>query len=166
MSAANKMPPQHPFMDKEVLLNLTNGISQTLKTMAELTANFEKPFISAGWVPPNEISVLLNMESDPYKGMIYFHFAKFVAELTIEKMTGSKAEADSPEILDGVGEISNIFYGAAKTKLNQLGFQLKLTQPLPHWTKDLPPKVGNTISLVIPFKIEEKACYIEIALPL
>lgn len=165
MSAANKSPGHHPFMDKEVLLNLTNGVAETLKTMADMSTHFEKPFISTSWAPPNEISVFLNVESDPFRGMIYFHFLKSVAELAIEKLTGSKPTPDSPEILDGVGEISNIFYGLAKTKLNQLGFQLKLSQPHPYWTKELPPRIGNTVSLVIPFKIENQACYIEIALP-
>lgn len=166
MSAANKAPAHHPFMDKEVLLNLTNGVSETLKTMADLTAHFEKPFISSSWAPPQEISVFLNVESDPFRGMIYFHFAKKMSEMVIEKLTGSAVTPDSPEVLDGVGEISNIFYGAAKTKLNQMGFQLKLTRPNPFWTKDLPPRVGAHVSLVIPFKIEEHACYIEIALPM
>ena len=66
--------------------------------------------------------------------------------------------------LAGVGEISNIFYGAAKTKLKESGFDLNMTIPQPCWTKDLPAVANKSLVMIIPFKIENKDCFVEIVL--
>lgn len=164
MSAAQKPKASHPFMDREVLANLTSGVVQTLKAMAGLDAIFEKPHVSNNWKAPDEISVFLNLDTDPYKGQIFFHFNKNIAKTIIETMIGSPVDENSNDILDGVGEISNIFYGATKTKLNEMGFKLQIAAPHPYFTKDLPPRVGNAISMVIPFNINKAPCYIEIVI--
>ena len=162
MSAAAKINTQHPFLNKDVILNLAGEITNTLKVMANIEARFEKPFAIANWKSPKEISVVLALDTAELKGKIHFHFDKYVAQEIISNLTGSQINEDSEEMLDGVGEISNIFYGAAKTKLNQIGFHLTLSSPHPCWTKDLPPTVGHSICLIIPFKVSDKDCYVEI----
>lgn len=162
MSAARKIKAEHPFMDRELVLSFANGVVDVLKMMAQVDANFEKPFAAVNWKSPTELSVHLALNSDPYKGKIVFHFDKTVAQSIIEQMTGSEVSPSLEEILDGVGEISNMFYGAAKTKLNMVGFQLAMTLPVPVLTKNLPVYVTDTTSMVIPFRILEKLCYVEI----
>jgi chemotaxis protein CheX len=162
--AAPKITSDHPFMNRDVIMNLSNGMSTTLKLMANIDTQFEKPFSDKAWSSPKEISVLLSLDSDFFKGQIVFHFDKHVAKKIIENMIGSQVAEDSPEILDGVGEISNIFYGAAKTKLKESGFNLQLTIPQPLWTKDLPVPIQKSIVMVIPFKVENKDCFVEITL--
>ncbi len=161
---APKIDVTHPFMNRDVILNLSNGMSTTLKMMADIEASFEKPYASVDWKSPKEISVFLILDTDSYKGQVLFHFDKAVAKKIIENMVGSAVAEDSPEILDGVGEISNIFYGAAKTKLKEAGFDLKMTIPQPCWTKDLPPVTNKSLVMIIPFKIENKDCFVEIIL--
>jgi chemotaxis protein CheX len=165
MSAAKKIEPGHPFMDGNVIMNLANGINTTLKTMTDLVANFDKPFIGQNWKPTSEFSVFLDLGVDPFKGQIFFHFDKLVAKTIIEKMTGAALdEGNSEEILDGLGEVSNMFYGSAKTKLNELGFKLKMSIPHPSLTEKLPPRVGENTAMVIPFKVLGKNCFVEIVI--
>lgn len=161
---APKIDLTHPFMNRDVILNLSNGMTTTLKLMAQIDAHFEKPYASTDWKSPKEISVFLVLDTDAYKGQVLFHFDKAVAKKIIENMIGSSVPEDSPEILDGVGEISNIFYGAAKTKLKEAGFDLNMTIPQPCWTKDLPEMVTKSLSMIIPFKVEDKDCFVEIVL--
>ncbi len=162
MSAAPKINTSHPFMDREVVMSFGNGVIEVLKMMADVEAHFEKPFAAMNWQSPTEVSVHLTLSSDPYKGKIQFHFDKAIAKSIIEKMTGAGIEPDSPEILDGVGEISNMFYGAAKTKLNLQGYNLNMSLPKPCWTKDLPKPIATLTCMVIPFKISTALCYVEI----
>lgn len=165
MSAAKKIEAGHPFMDSTIILNLANGINTTLKIMTDLVANFDKPFVGQNWVPTTEFSVFLDLSVDPFKGQILFHFDKLVAKSIIEKMTGSTLEEDkNDEILDGLGEVSNMFYGTAKTKLNELGFKLKMSIPHPYLTKKLPLRVSDGTVMVIPFKVLGKSCFVEVVI--
>lgn len=163
MSTAKKIDAGHPFMDSSVILNLANGINTTLKTMTDLVANFDKPHVGENWKSPTEFSVTLELSVPPFKGLLLFHFDKTVAQSIIEKMTGSAVESsNTTEIMDGIGEVSNMFYGTAKTKLNELGFKLQMSVPKPGLTADLPTPVGEFKNMVIPFKIIGKSCFVEI----
>ena len=165
MSAATKLNPQHPFLDRDVILSLANGVTETLQTMASTVANFEKPYVSKDWVTPCQIAVFLELHSEPFRGQVRFHFDNAVAKGIIERMLGSEIDQiDNVELLDGVGEIANIFFGLAKTKLNAIGFKLNMSTPHPCLSKDLPPLLGEKTLLIIPFKVDEKLCYVEMIL--
>lgn len=163
MSAAKNLDVQHPFLNGSVILNIANGVTETLQTMAQTDAHFEKPFAAKDWKTPTDITVYLDLKSDPFLGQVRFHFDTAVARGILEKMLGAEVSDENlAEILDGVGEISNIFFGVAKTKLNQLGFKLEMSVPHPVKSKDLPETIGNKTCLVIPFKVNEKLCYVEL----
>ena len=165
MSAAQKLDPQHPFLNSNVILNISNGVTETLQTMAQTEAHFEKPYVAKDWKTPTDITVFLELKSDPYHGQVRFHFDKSVARGILEKMLGSAInETDLAEILDGVGEISNIFFGVAKTKLNLLGFKLEMSVPHPVKSAELPETIGNKTCLVIPFKVGDTLCFVEMIL--
>lgn len=161
MSFANKISPEHPFMNREVILNFTNEMSNTLSMMAQVEASFGKPFITANFKSPNEISVYLILNTDQFKGKVQFHFDKDIAKTIIGNMVGADMQENWNDVLDGVGEISNIFYGSAKTKLNEIGFHLNSSSPHPCWTKNLPINIGQSLCMVIPFMIQDKECFVE-----
>ncbi|MFZ3229460.1 MAG: chemotaxis protein CheX [Pseudobdellovibrio sp.] len=165
MSAAQKLDPSHPFLNSKVILNISNGVTETLKTMAQTDAFFEKPYVVKDWKAPTDITVFLELKSDPYLGQVRFHFDKSVAKGILEKMLGSAvSDNDLSEILDGVGEISNIFFGVAKTKLNLIGFKLEMSVPHPVKSEDLPVTIGDKTCLVIPFRVDQTLCFIEMIL--
>lgn len=163
MSTAKKIEAGHPFLDSSVILNLANGINTTLKTMTDLVATFDKPFAGQNWKPTSEFSVTLELSITPFKGLLFFHFDKSVAQSIIERLTGSAVDSsNNVEILDGIGEVSNMFYGTAKTKLNELGFKLQMSVPKPGLTSELPARVSDFKNIIIPFKILGKSCFVEI----
>ena len=165
MGAAAKLNPQHPFLDRDVILSLANGVTETLQTMSATTTTFEKPFVASDWKTPCPIAVYLELHSDPFKGQVRFHFEASVAKGIIERMLGSKIDnLDYTELLDGVGEISNIFFGLTKTKLNNIGFKLTMSTPHPCLSKDLPAVEGQPTYLIIPFKVDQTLCFIEMIL--
>jgi chemotaxis protein CheX len=162
MSAAQKLNSQHPFLDRDVVMSIANSVAESLKVLADVTAEFEKPFSGSDWSSPTEFSVYLSLDSKPFLGKIQFHFDREVAKFVIEKITHSPCGNDTEEIFDGIGEISNIFYGSAKTKLNMLGFKLQMSLPVPSLTKNLPPAPSTHKCMIIPFKVNNALCYVEI----
>lgn len=164
MSIAVKLSPQHPFLQRDVIMTLANGLAESLKTMSSLEPHFEKPFVARNWRTTSEVSVYLTLDSAPYKGRLFFHYQKSAAKEILEKMTGSEVAPDSDEILDGMGELSNIIFGSVKTKLNTLGFTLLMTVPKPCWSKELPISISDSICMVIPFTVGGVICYVEITI--
>ena len=162
MTAVRKIPAQHPFIDPAVILNVSNGVTETLQVMAKITADFQKPFIASNWRAPTDFSVHLTLNSDPYRGRIQFHFNKNIIKQIIKNMLDEGAATDDESLLDCIGEITNMFYGAAKTKLNASGFNLSMTIPKPCLTQKLPQATHETTCMVIPFKVDAEVCYIEI----
>lgn len=164
MSAAPKISPEHPLLNREVILNFSNGVSETLKTMTGIESTFEKAFVEKNWKPKTDVSVYLDLQSEPYTGQIRFHFDKLVLASLFEKMLGQAVDPNSSEVQDCIGEISNICYGYAKSKLNERGLSLKMTLPHPCLTKDLPEAVSVHPHIVIPFKVLGYNCYIQIVI--
>lgn len=162
MSTAAKIPAEHPFLDRDVILNFSNGVAETLQIMAGVGSVFEKGFVEKNWKAQNDISVFLDLKSEPYTGQIRFHFNKFVLAKLFEKMLGQTINPDSREVLDCLGEISNMCYGYAKAKLNEKGFQLKMTIPHPSPTENLPEVFSRHPHIIIPFKVFDQQCHIQI----
>lgn len=164
MSTAPKISKEHPFLNRDVILNFSNGVIETLQTMAGVESSFEKAYVEKNWHAPNEISVYLDLQSEPYTGQIRFHFNKAVLAGLYEKMTDQAVDPNAPEIVDCLGEISNMCYGYAKGKLNEKGFTLKMTLPHPSNTADLPEVYSQHPHIIIPFKVFNEVCHIQIVI--
>lgn len=162
MSTAPKISQEHPFLNREVIMNFSNGVAETLQIMAGVGSTFDKGYVEKNWKAQNEISVFLDLKSEPYTGQIRFHFSRSVLAKLFEKMLGQTVDPNSQEVLDCLGEISNMCYGYAKAKLNEKGFQLKMTIPHPVPTEDLPEVVTQHPHIIIPFKVFDQACHIQI----
>ena len=78
-------------------------------------------------------------------------------------MIGEPPKEFNDDVLDGIGEITNIVYGSMKAKLNPLGYEFRMATPKSQFTKDI-EKVKLQKQLMIPFQIENYQCYIEIAM--
>jgi chemotaxis protein CheX len=164
MTAARKIDNSHPFMQPKVIVSLKTEISKALDTMTGFKSDFGKPELSMNYVPQTQISVILKLNSLQHQGEVRFHFHEKAAQAIIEKMTGSNIDCQSTEILDGMGEVSNIFYGAAKTKLNSMGYKLNVSVPSPYFTKDIPEFLQNYFSMILPMNINGFDCSLEIIL--
>ena len=164
MSAAAKLPREHPFLNAEVITSFSSGVTDTLQIMASVKGIFEKPYIEKDWKAKSDICVCLDLESGSYVGQIRFHFKKSVLIQLYEKMLNEKVGNDSPELMDCAGEFSNMCYGNAKTKLNDKGFLLQLTLPSPGRTVDLADWGSPYPQIIIPYKMFDEECQIQIVI--
>ena len=165
MSAAIKVPQLHPFLNSSVILDISNGMFETTEAMAQVVCICEKSFVENKWKSPTTYSVRLDVESLPYRGQILFHFsAKSLSEIykVIVQIEGDIPTAE--DLLDCLGEVSNQAFGVAKGKLNKDGYSFKMTMPQPILTEQLVIPDSKYPSIVVPFKLFEELCYIQLVL--
>ena len=163
MSTAIKISTlKHPIFEKLVVENICAGIQGTLSQLGSFQLDFKPHFFASTWEVPTPISVVLNIKQNEKPLQVRFHFdPKPVIEI-LEGMLGDKVDPESQDILDGVGEISNMIYGLIKTKASGSGFQFGMGRPEACFTKNLPATVNpNGQSLVIPFTVNGSICHFE-----
>ena len=163
MSTALKISTlKHPLFEKIVVDNICAGIRGTLDQLGTFKTEFQPHFFASEWTVPTPISVVLNLKQNDHPLQVRFHFdPKPVIEI-LEGMIGDKVDPESQDILDGVGEISNMIYGLIKTKASGSGFQFGMSRPEACFTKNLPASLHpNGQSLVIPFSVNGGICHFE-----
>lgn len=164
MNSEKKYVPVHPFLNRDVILNLSNGVVETIETMSGIKSTFDKPFVEKNWKPENDISVYLNLNSSLFKGRIYFHFNKLALSYFYEKVMGNVVDPDGIELIDCLGEISNVCYGFAKAKLNDKGLKFQMSIPQPCKTIELEPIESPKPHIIIPLVVHGYACQIQIVI--
>lgn len=163
MSTAAKLSStMHPVFEKLVVDSICAGISDTLKQLGPFKTEFKPHFFTKSLTVPTPISVTLNLKQNDQPLIVRFHFdPKPIVEI-LEGMLGDKVDPESQDILDGVGEISNMIYGLIKTKSSNTGFQFGMGRPEACFTKNLPPIAAPSAqSLVIPFAVNGATCHFE-----
>lgn len=165
MSAAIKVPQLHPFLNSSVILDISNGMFETTEAMARVVCVCEKSFVENKWKSPTTYSVCLDIESPPYRGQILFHFsAKSLREFYKAIVEIAGEVPTTADLLDCLGEVSNQAYGLAKGKLNADGYSFKMSMPKPVLTEQLVIPDSKFPSIVVPFKLFEELCYIQLVL--
>lgn len=159
----NLLETKHPFQDANVINALAEGIKNTLGEMAQLQCEFGRPFVEKDWNAVADGTGVMELKSIKHKGFMLIHFPKDAIFKIIGNMVGEPPKEFNNDVLDGIGEITNIVYGSMKAKLNPLGYEFRMATPKSQFTKDL-EKIKLQKQLMIPFQIENYKCYIEIAM--
>jgi CheY-specific phosphatase CheX len=133
-----------------------------LSQLGSFTTTFKPHFFAKEWTAPTPITVIVNIKQNEQPLQVRFHFdPKPVIEI-LEGMLGDKVDPNSQDILDGVGEISNMIYGLIKTKASGSGFQFGMGRPEACFTKNILPNTNpNGQSLIIPFSVNGGECHFE-----
>lgn len=130
--------------------------------MANINCFFENSFKNKNWKSPTEYSVFLDFKSSPAAGQIRFHFPKATLNSLYNGITHLNIVPDCASLLDCIGEISNVSYGNVKRVLHGQGFSLNMALPHPVKTENLPELNICHPQVIIPFKIYDEICFIEI----
>ncbi len=68
------------------------------------------------------------------------------------------------ELLDCLGEVCNQAYGVAKRNLNLDGYSFQMTSPHPIMTQQIASLESKFPSIVVPFKLFDELCYIQLVI--
>lgn len=98
--------------------------------MAQMELTPEKPKLKSDDIAKGDVSGLIGMVSDQAKGSLSITYEGSLAIATMKKMVGEGPDEVNDEIIDLVGEITNMVTGGAKRMLSEKGFEFDMATPM------------------------------------
>lgn len=108
-----------------------------------LNITYDKPFLNPDRDHLQDVSAIIGLAGEA-KGAIVLSFSRESAIAIISKLTRTKYIALSKEVIDGVGELTNIIAGNAKKDLEEYRIEISLPGVVTgsnyriNWPKDIP----------------------------
>jgi chemotaxis protein CheX len=117
-------------MKVEFINPFLSSMLNVMSTMAQMELVPEKPKLKNGPASKGDVSGLIGMTSDQAKGSLSITFDAALAIATMKKMVGEGPDEVNDEIIDLVGEITNMVTGGAKRILSEKGFEFSMATPM------------------------------------
>ncbi len=142
-------------MDVRFINPFLEGTVSVIKTMAFLDPIPGKPFLKKDNLARGDISGIIGM-TGKVKGSLALSFSEACILKVVSNMLGEEINSINGEIKDAVGEITNMVSGAARKKLEAIGFVITAAIPTVVSGKDhsIVHVLGGP-SIIIPFDIPE-----------
>jgi chemotaxis protein CheX len=108
-----------------------------------LKVTYDKPFLNPDRDKLMDVSSIIGLAGDA-KGAIVLSFSRQTAIAIISIFSGTKYKALTKEVIDGVGELTNIVAGNAKKDLDEYKISISLPGVITgkgyqiHWPRDIP----------------------------
>lgn len=118
------------MMKAEFINPFLNATKNVIETMAQTPVQAKKPMLKDGTTTYGEVTGIIGMASETVSGTMVVSFS----EKCILKIVGNmlmedpKAKIDD-EIVDAVGELTNMICGGAKAELAKLNHKFDLATP-------------------------------------
>ncbi|MCB0323217.1 MAG: chemotaxis protein CheX [Bdellovibrionales bacterium] len=143
----------NPFIDSAL---------NVLSTMAQTEAFSGTPKLKVDNVTWGEVTGLIGMAGDNVVGNLIISFDEPSILGIVSRMLGENFLSISDEIVDAVGEITNMISGGAKAKLATEGFQFNMATPVMVQGKHVKMSQLTTSPIIsIPFETNEGKFVIE-----
>ncbi len=150
-------------MNVEFVNPFITSLRNVLGTMASTELTPGKPNKKNGKTAKGDVSGLIGMVGPKVKGSFSVSFEQKLSLSIMEKMVGEVHTEINPDIIDMVGEITNMVTGGAKLELGTKGFEFEMATPL------VVSGVDHTVThkvdgptLIMPFESANGKAYLEI----
>ena len=110
-------------MDVRLLNPFIEATLHVLKTVASTQVQAGKPYLRKEKTATGDVSGIIGLTGEA-KGTISVSFSEGSILSIVSKMFGEEVKELNDEIMDAVGEISNMISGQARQKLETLGRSL------------------------------------------
>lgn len=158
----NAKPNQSPEFNEKIINAFCEGLQKTIESMANVKIAFGKPSLELNWKTTGDITGIVDFDTSNFKGSIYIHFHKISLINFYNTILGENQTDINEDVIDCIGEISNMAYGVAKGILDPL--KLNFSMSLPKKLRTIELSRLNTPHILIPFVLFEKDCQLEISL--
>lgn len=106
------------------------SLINVLKTMASLELKPQKPRVKKDEIARGDISGLIGMVGPQTRGSMSITFDGDLAIEIMHNMLGERPAGLNDEVIDMVGEITNMVTGGAKRILAESGFEFEMATPI------------------------------------
>lgn len=121
--------PASTKLDVNFINPFIESTLKVIETTCRTTCSKEKVFLRAADITSGDISALIGMISDKFKGSIAISFPKTTFLYLVNSMLDEKYTSITKENQDAAGELCNQIFGLTKTTMNDAGHTLKPAIP-------------------------------------
>lgn len=108
---------------------------------------------ASGELPRGDVTGYIGIVSEEFNGSVAICFPEGTFLNVMSAMLGEQYTELNQEILDGVGELTNMIFGMAKVSLNEKGYGIKMALPQVISGKNhMVVSLGRGETITIPFE--------------
>ena len=115
-------------MDAAFVNPYLTAVQNTFTTMLGIQIAMGKPELKHNRLTSAEVTGVMGFAGDK-KGMFSLSFTKPSTLQVYKSMVGEEAHAITPDVVDCIGELTNIISGQARVQIEKLGFKLSASLP-------------------------------------
>jgi len=116
-------------MNVDFINPFLSSLLNVMSTMARMELLPLKPCLKKNKIAKGDVSGLIGMVSDQATGSLSITFDATLAIATMKGMVGEASDEINGEVIDLVGEITNMVTGGAKQQLSKKGFDFEMATP-------------------------------------
>ena len=117
-------------MDAEIINPFLIAAAKVIETMASIKVTPQKPRLKEGNQTWGIVSGVIGLVGTTMSGNLIVSFDEPSILAIVSAMLMEKYERISPEVVDAVGEITNMISGNAKALLNEKGHCFEMATPI------------------------------------
>jgi chemotaxis protein CheX len=146
----------NPFLD---------SVMNVLKTMTSTEATPKKPFVKTDEKSHGDVSGLIGCVGDKTKGSFAISFTEPCIIGIVNRMLMESYEKINEQIVDAVGEITNMVSGGARKILSEQGLKLNMAIPtmIVGQQHEIQHKTQAPV-IVLPFETDIGPFFVEVSL--
>jgi chemotaxis protein CheX len=115
-------------MDVKYINPFITAASTVFKTMLNLHTSMDKPFIKTDKITTGDVTGVIGLAGDR-SGSVCVSFTENGARIVYKTLMGDDCEKVNAEVVDAIGELTNIIAGQARKELERAGVNLKASIP-------------------------------------
>lgn len=151
-------------MDVKFINPFLNGTLEVLKKMAFMDAVPGKPYVKKEEAASGDVSGIIGITGDAIGSLALSFSEKCICKI-VSNMLGEEHLEVTRDILDAVGELTNMVSGASRTQLEKMGMAVYAAIPtVVHGQGHTITHILKSPSLVIPFSTAAGPFFIDVCI--
>ena len=149
-------------MKAEFINPFINSAINVFKTMAQVNPVAGKPYLKHDKLTWGVVSGVIGMAGDKASGNMIISFDQSCILKVVSNMLMEEFTEMNDDVLDAVGEITNMISGGAKRELGEMGFTFEMAIPIIIRGQSVElTQITKQPILVVPFETENGKFVVE-----
>lgn len=143
-------------MEADVINPFIEATVNVLETMAQTEVRIGKPALKVGRQTWGDVTGIIGLAGYQASGNMVLSFDKSSILGIVNKMLSENFKEINDQVVDAVGEITNMISGGAKSKLSETGYFFEMAIPLMLIGKDMEmTQLTKAPIISVPFATDE-----------
>lgn len=152
-------------MEAALITPFVDATLDVLKTMSATEAHPGSPDSKADFKTPGQVSGIIAMAGDQLSGNLVLSFEGGTIVKIVNKMLMESYDTLCEDVVDAVGEITNMIAGGAKKRLADIGYTFAMATPVVIVGSDMEMKQLSPETIVsVPFETDAGKFWVELNL--